>query len=45
MTKLITKESLFEIQSITNPVLAPNEQEAVFIRTEINKEENNYNAI
>lgn len=44
MTKLITKESLFEIQSITNPVLAPNEQEAVFIRTEINKEENNYNA-
>lgn len=44
MTKYITKESLFEIQSITNPVLAPNEQEAVFIRTEINKEENNYNA-
>lgn len=44
MTKYITKESLFEIQSITNPVLAPNEQEAVFIRTVINKEENNYNA-
>ena len=44
MTKYITKESLFEIQSITNPVLSPNEQEAVFIRTQINKDENNYNA-
>lgn len=44
MTNYITKESLFEIQSITNPVLAPNEQEAVFIRTQINEKENNYNA-
>ncbi|MGN7477916.1 S9 family peptidase [Solibacillus silvestris] len=44
MTNYVTKESLFNIQSITNPVLAPNEQEAVFIRTQINKKENNYNA-
>lgn len=44
MTKYMTKESLFEIQSIANPVLAPNEQEAVFIRTQINEKENNYNA-
>ena len=44
MTKYVTKESLFEIQSITNPVLSPNEQEAVFIRTQINKDENKYEA-
>ena len=44
MTKYITKESLFELQSVTNPVLSPNEQEAVFIRTQINQKENNYEA-
>lgn len=44
MTNFITKESLFELQSITNPVLAPNEQEALFIRTQVNEEENTYNA-
>lgn len=44
MTNFVTKESLFELQSIANPVLAPNEKEAVLIRTEINQEENNYNA-
>ena len=44
MTKYVTKESLFEIKSITNPVLSPNEQEAVFIRTQINKDENKYEA-
>lgn len=44
MTNFITKESLFELQSITNPVLAPNEQEALFIRTQMNEKENNYNA-
>jgi dipeptidyl aminopeptidase/acylaminoacyl peptidase len=44
MKKYVTKESLFELQSITNPVLAPNEQEAVFVRTIINEKENNYNA-
>lgn len=44
MTNYITKESLFEIQSVTNPILAPNEKEALFIRTQLNEEENNYNA-
>lgn len=44
MTKYITKESLFELQSITNPVLSPNEQEALFVRTQINEKENNYEA-
>ena len=44
MTKYVTKESLFELHSITNPVLAPNEQEAIFVRTQINEKENNYEA-
>mgnify|MGYP003447970933 CR=1 FL=1 len=44
MTKYVTKESLFEIQSIANPILAPNEKEALFIRTQLNEKENNYNA-
>ena len=44
MKKYVTKESLFEIQSITNPVLSPNETEAVFVRTQINEKENNYEA-
>ena len=44
MKKYVTKESLFELQSITNPVLSPNEQEAVFIRTQVNEKENNYEA-
>lgn len=44
MTKYVTKESLLELQSVTNPVLSPNEQEAVFVRTQINEKENNYNA-
>ena len=44
MTNFVTKESLFELQSITNPILAPNEKSALFIRTQINEKENNYNA-
>lgn len=44
MKKYVTKESLFELQSITNPVLSPNEREAVFVRTQINEKENNYEA-
>lgn len=44
MKKYVTKESLFELQSITNPVLSPNESEAVFVRTQINEKENNYEA-
>lgn len=44
MANYVTKQSLFEIQSITNPILAPNEKEALFIRTQLNEKENNYNA-
>ena len=44
MVNLLTKQSLFEIQSITNPILAPNEKEALYIRTQLNEKENNYNA-
>lgn len=33
---------LFAIQSITNPVISPNGKEAVFIRTEMHKEDNKY---
>lgn len=44
MTTYLTKEDLYRIQSITSPVLAPSEQEAVFVRTQINEKENNYNA-
>lgn len=35
---------LFAIQSITNPVISPNGNEAVFIRTEMHKEDNKYYA-
>jgi len=35
---------LFAIQSITNPVISPNGNEAVFIRTEMLKEDNKYYA-
>ncbi|WP_419959555.1 S9 family peptidase [Psychrobacillus sp. BM2] len=35
---------LFRIQSITNPVISPNGNEAVFIRTEMHKEDNKYYA-
>lgn len=44
MTNYVTAAHLFELQSVTNPVLAPNEQEAVFVRTQLNEKENNYNA-
>lgn len=44
MKTYLTKEHLYQIQSITNPVLASNEQEAVFVRTQINEQENNYNS-
>ncbi|MER1985651.1 MAG: S9 family peptidase [Solibacillus sp.] len=39
----LTKEHLVQIQSVANPVLSPNEAEAVFVRTMMNKEENTYN--
>lgn len=44
MTTYLTKEHLYDIQSITNPVLSPNNEEAVFIRTVMNEEDNKYYA-
>ncbi|WP_301108994.1 S9 family peptidase [Sporosarcina sp.] len=35
-------EDLFETKPVTNPVLAPNNKEAVFIVTEVKKEDNDY---
>lgn len=35
---------LFKLHSITNPVIAPNGKEAVFIRTEMNEKDNKYYA-
>lgn len=40
--KKITTDHLFEIHSVTNPVYSPNNEEALFIRTKINKEDNKY---
>lgn len=40
--RLLEKEDLFKIQSVANPVLAPNNKEAVFIKTEIDEKENQY---
>lgn len=39
----VMKEHLQDIQSVANPLISPNECEAVFVRTLINKEENTYN--
>lgn len=39
---MLTAEHLFTLQSVTNPVLSPSEEEAVFIRTHIDKEDNKY---
>lgn len=44
MAKKIVREDLFDIQSVTNPVIAPNNEEALFIKTEINQEDNTYNS-
>ncbi|WP_153722674.1 S9 family peptidase [Sporosarcina cascadiensis] len=35
-------EDLFETKSVTSPVLAPNQKEAVFLVTQVNKEDNDY---
>ncbi|WP_404427210.1 S9 family peptidase [Ureibacillus chungkukjangi] len=40
--RLLDKEDLFKIQSVTNPQLAPNNKEAVFIKTHIDEKENQY---
>ncbi len=39
---MLTAEHLFTLESIANPVLSPSNEEAVFIRTQINKEDNKY---
>lgn len=38
----VTIEDLFETKSVTNPVLAPNDSEAVFTVTELNRKDNTY---
>ena len=40
----ITTDHLFSLHSVTNPVYAPSNEEAVFIRTQMNKEDNKYYA-
>ncbi|PID02623.1 peptidase [Sporosarcina sp. P2] len=42
--RVVTIEDLFETKSVTNPVLAPNDQEAVFTVTELNKKDNAYHS-
>lgn len=44
MKQTVTIQDLYALQSITSPKLAPNEQEAVFIRTQLNEDNNNYEA-
>lgn len=44
MTTYITKEHLFTLQSVTAPTLAPNDKEAVFVRTNIDEKDNKYYA-
>ena len=41
---MLTIEHLYGLQSVTNPVLAPSNEEAVFIRTLIDQEDNKYYA-
>ncbi|WP_025785994.1 S9 family peptidase [Sporosarcina sp. D27] len=42
--QMVRQEDLFELKSVTNPVLSPDASEAVFIVTQIDKEENAYHA-
>ncbi|WP_432354570.1 S9 family peptidase [Sporosarcina sp. A2] len=42
--QLVRPEDLFELKSVTNPTLAPDGTEAVFIVTQIDEEENAYHA-
>lgn len=42
--QMVRQEDLFELKSVTNPVLSPDSSEAVFIVTQIDKEENAYHA-
>ncbi len=38
----VTTDDLFNLQSVTDPQLAPNGKEAVFVRTHIDQEDNTY---
>ena len=40
--RLIEKEDLYKIQSVTNPQFSPNGKEAVFIKTSMDEKENQY---
>lgn len=42
--RLLTAEDLYQLHSITNPQLAPSNEEAVFIRTQIDEENQAYYA-
>ena len=40
--RVLEKKDLFKIQSVSNPQLSPDNQEAVFIKTNIDEKENKY---
>lgn len=40
--RVVKKEDLFNIQSVTNPQFSPNDKEAVFIKTKMDEQENQY---
>ncbi|MBQ0139604.1 MAG: S9 family peptidase [Kurthia sp.] len=42
MSKKLVKEDLFNIYSVANPVIAPNNEEALYIKTEMHEEDNTY---
>jgi len=42
--RLITAEDLYQLQSVTNPQIAPSNEEAVFIRTQMDEENQEYYA-
>ncbi|KGR80001.1 S9 family peptidase [Ureibacillus manganicus] len=44
MKRLLGAEDLYKIQSVSNPQISPNGDEAVFIRTEIDEKDNKYYA-
>ncbi|WP_075619869.1 S9 family peptidase [Paenisporosarcina indica] len=44
MTRKLTIEDLSKLVSVTQPVLAPNQKEAVFVRTHMDDKENTYQA-
>lgn len=42
MTRLIEEKDLYQLHSITSPILSPNGKEAIFVRTEMNDRDNTY---